>query len=64
MDCLCKYNGVIQCARKAAKGDMTTIEFAATQLTNQPNMLNWMEEKSLEDTRVLNEYPDIFTKEL
>jgi hypothetical protein len=67
MDWLSKYDGVIQCARKAVrltKRDGTAVEFVATIQTNLGSMLNQEKVIALEDIRVLREYPDVFLEEL
>jgi hypothetical protein len=67
MDWLSKYDGVIQCARKAVrltKRDGTAVEFVATIQTNLGSMLNQEKVIALEDIRVLQEYPDVFLEEL
>jgi hypothetical protein len=67
MDWLSKYDGVIQCARKAVrltKRDGTAVEFVAMVQTDQGSMLNQAKAIALEDIRVVQEYPDVFPKEL
>jgi hypothetical protein len=67
MDWLIKYDGVIQCTRKAVrltKKDKTTIEFVATVQSNQASTLNQTKVTTLEEIRVVQEYPDVFSEEL
>jgi hypothetical protein len=67
MDWLSKYDGVIQCARKAVKltkKDGTSIEFVAMVQSDQDNVLNQTKAIALEVIRVVREYPDIFPVEL
>jgi hypothetical protein len=67
MDWLSKYDGVIQCTRKAVrltKKDGATIEFVAMVQSNQDNMLNQTKAIALEDIRVVQEYQDVFKEEL
>jgi hypothetical protein len=67
MDWLSKYNGVIQCARKAGKltkKDGTSVEFVAMVQSDQDSVLNQTKAIALEDIRVVQEYPDVFLEEL
>jgi hypothetical protein len=67
MDWLSKYDGVIQCARKAVrltKKDGATVEFVAMVQPDQGSMLNQTKAMTLEDIRVVQEYPDVFLEEL
>jgi hypothetical protein len=67
MDWLSKYDGVIQCTRKAVrltKRDGTAVEFVATVQTDQGSMLNQAKAIALEDIRVVQEYLDVFLEEL
>jgi hypothetical protein len=67
MDWLSKYDGVIQCAKKAVrltKKDRTTVEFVAIVQADQASMLSQMKVSTLEETLVVQEYPDVFPKEL
>jgi hypothetical protein len=67
MDWLSKYNGVIQCARKAVKltkKDGTSVEFVTMVQSNQDSVLNQTKAIALEDIRVVQEYPDVFPEEL
>jgi hypothetical protein len=67
MDWLRKYDGVILCAKRAiclAQEDGTTLEFMATILANQINTLNQVKGISLDEIRIVREFPDVFPKEL
>jgi hypothetical protein len=67
MDWLSKYDGVIQCARKAVKltkKDETSVEFVAMVQSDQDSVLNQTKAIALEDIRVVQEYPDVFPAEL
>jgi hypothetical protein len=67
MDWLSKYDGVIQCARKAVKlikKDGTTVEFIAMVQSDQDSVLNQTKAIALEDIRVAREYLDVFLAEL
>jgi hypothetical protein len=67
MDWLSKYDRVIQCARKAVrltKKDGATVEFVAMVQPDQGSMLNQTKAMTLEDIRVVQEYPDVFLEEL
>jgi hypothetical protein len=67
MDWLSKYDRVIQCSRKAVrltKKDGATIEFVAMVQPDQGSMLNQTKAMTLEDIRVVQEYPDVFLEEL
>jgi hypothetical protein len=67
MDWLSKYNGVIQCARKAVKltkKDKTSVEFVALVQSSPNSKLNQTKAIALEDMRVVQDYPDIFPEEL
>jgi hypothetical protein len=59
MDWLSKYDGVIQCARKAVrltKKDGATIDFVATVQSDQSSMFNQTKVTALKDIRVVQEY--------
>jgi hypothetical protein len=63
MDWLSKYDGVIQCTRKAVRltmRDGTTIKFLAMVQTDQGSMLNQAKAIALEDIRVVQEYQMYF----
>jgi hypothetical protein len=67
MDCLSKYDGVIQCAKKAVrltKKDGTTVEFVVAVQADQASMLSQMKVTTLEEILVVQEYPDVFQEEL
>jgi hypothetical protein len=67
MDCLRKYDGVILCAKRAiqlTREDGTTVEFMAAISTNHISVLNKVEGTSLDEIRVVQDYPDVFPKEL
>jgi hypothetical protein len=67
MDWLSKYDGVIQCARKAlklTKKDRTSVEFVAMVRSDQDSVLNQTKVIALEDIKVVREYPDVFPAEL
>jgi hypothetical protein len=56
MDWLSKYDGVIQCARKAVKltkKDGTSVEFVAMVYSDQDSMLNQIKAIALEDSKVV-----------
>jgi hypothetical protein len=67
MDWLSKYDGVIQCARKAVKltkKDGTSVEFVAMVQSGLDGKLNQTKAIALEDIRVVQDFPDVFPKEL
>jgi hypothetical protein len=67
MDWLCKYDRVIQCARKVVKltkKDRTLVEFVAMVQLDQDSVLNQTKAIALEDIRVVREYPYVFLAEL
>jgi hypothetical protein len=67
MDWLSKYDGVIQCARKAVKltkKDGTSVEFVAMVQSDPDGKHNHTKVIALEDIRVVQDYPDVFPKEL
>jgi hypothetical protein len=67
MDQLRKYDGVIQCAKRTVrltKEDGITVEFVAAAQSNQTSMLNRTKATSLEEIRVVQEYPDVFSEDL
>jgi hypothetical protein len=56
VDWLSKYDGVIQCARKAVKltkKDGTSVEFVAMVQSDQDNVLNQTKAIALEDIKVV-----------
>jgi hypothetical protein len=67
MNRLSKYDGVIQCARKAVKldkKDETSIEFVAMVQSGSDSKLNQTKAIALEDIRVVQDFPDVFPEEL
>jgi hypothetical protein len=67
MDWLSKYDGVIQCARKAVKltkKDRTSVEFVAMVQSGPDSKLNHTKAIVLENIRVVQDYPDVFPEEL
>jgi hypothetical protein len=67
MDWLRKYDGVIMCAKRAVRLTTehgTIVEFSTVITTNQTSMLNQVHGNSLEEIRVVQEYQDVFPKEL
>jgi hypothetical protein len=67
MDWLSKYDGVIRCARKAVKltkKDGTLVEFVAMVRSEPDSQLNHTKAIALEDIHVVQDYPDVFPKEL
>jgi hypothetical protein len=67
MDWLSKYDGVIQCTKKAVrltKKDGTTVEFVAAVQAFHASMLSQMKVTALEEILVVQEYPDVFPEEL
>jgi hypothetical protein len=62
-----KYDGVILCAKRAvrlATEHGTTMEFSTVMTTDQASLLNQVHGNSLEEIRVVQEYPDVFPKDL
>jgi hypothetical protein len=67
MDWFSKYNGVIQCARKAVKltkKDRTSVEFVAMVQSGLHSKLNQTKAIALEDIRVVQDFLDVFLEEL
>jgi hypothetical protein len=67
MDWLRKYGRVIQCAKRAVrltKEDGTTIEFVVAKQSNQASTVNQAKVTSLEEIKVVQEYPDVFPEDL
>jgi hypothetical protein len=67
MDWLRKYDRVILCGKRAirlTKEDSTVLEFNATMQADQASLLNHIQGTSLEEIRVVQEYPDVFPEEL
>jgi hypothetical protein len=55
------------CAKRAitlTKGDGTVVEFNATIQAKQVSLLNKVQETSLNEIRIAQEYPDVFPKDL
>jgi hypothetical protein len=67
MDWLSKYDGVIQCTRKAVKltkKDGTSVEFVGMVQSGPDSKLNQTKAIALEDIRVVQDFSDVFLKEL
>jgi hypothetical protein len=67
MDWLRKYDGVILCAKRAiwlTKEDGTIVEFNAAIQEDQVCLLNKVQGTSLNEIRVVQEYPDVFPEDL
>jgi hypothetical protein len=67
MDWLRKYDIVILCAKRAirlTKEDGTIVEFNAVIQANQVSLLNKVQGTSLNEIRVVQEYPDVFPEDL
>jgi hypothetical protein len=67
MDWLRKYDGVILCAKRAirlTKEDGTIVEFNAAIQAEQVSLLNKVRGASLNEIRVVQEYPDVFPEYL
>jgi hypothetical protein len=67
MDWLRKYDRVILCAKRAiqlTREDGTTVEFMVAISANQISVLNHVKGTSLDDIRIVRDYPDIFLEEL
>jgi hypothetical protein len=67
MNWLRKYDGVILCAKRAIrliKEDGTIVEFNAAIQAEQVTLLNKVQGTSLNEIRVVQEYPDVFPKDL
>jgi hypothetical protein len=67
MDWLRKYDGVILCAKRAirlTKEDDTIVEFNAAMQADQASLLNHVQGTSLDEIRVVQEYLDVFLKDL
>jgi hypothetical protein len=67
MDWLRKYDGVILCAKRAirlTKEDGTIVEFNAAIQADQVSLLNKVQGTSLNEIRVVQEYPDVFPEGL
>jgi hypothetical protein len=67
MDWLRKYDGVILCAKRAirlTKEEGTIMEFNAAIQADQVSLLNKVQGASLNEIRVVQEYPDVFSEDL
>jgi hypothetical protein len=67
MDWLRKYDGVILCAKRAirlTKEDGTIVEFNAAIQVEQFSLLNKVQRTSLNEIKVVQEYPDVFPEDL
>jgi hypothetical protein len=67
MDWLRKYDGVILCAKRArrlTKEDSTLVEFNVAIKADQVSLLNKVQGTSLNEIRVVQEYPDVFPEDL
>jgi hypothetical protein len=67
MDWLWKYDRVILCAKRAirlTKEDGTIVDFNAVMQGDQASLLNQVQGTSLDEIRVVQEYPDVFSKDL
>jgi hypothetical protein len=67
IDYLTKYDGVISCAKRmitltSLQGER--VEVNVSMPTEEEAMVNQLEEKSLENIRIVCEYPDVFLEEL
>jgi hypothetical protein len=63
MDWLRKYDRAILCAKRAirlTKEDGTTVEFIATMQTDQASLLSQVQETTLDEIRVVQEYLEAF----
>jgi hypothetical protein len=62
---LTKYDGVISCAKRMVTLTSTQGERIEVNVSMPAEaMVNQLEEKSLEDIRIVCEYPNVFPKEL
>jgi hypothetical protein len=67
MDWLRRYDGVTLCAKRAirlTKEDGTIVEFNAAMQADQASLLNQVLETSLDEIRVVQEYPNVFPEDL
>jgi hypothetical protein len=67
MDWLRKYGGDILCVKRTirlTKEEGTIVEFNATLQADQANLLNQVQGTSLDEIRVVQEYPDVFLEDL
>jgi hypothetical protein len=66
-DWLKSHDGVISCTKRAitlTSPQVERIEVNISMPAQADTVINQVEEKSLDDTRVVCEYPDVFPKEL
>jgi hypothetical protein len=66
MDWLRKHDGVILCAKRAirlTKEDGTIMEFNAVIQADQVCLLTKVQGTSLNEIRVVQEYPDVFPED-
>jgi hypothetical protein len=67
MNWLRKYDGVILCDKRAiwlTKEDGTIVEFIAATQADQTSLLNQVQGTSLDEIRVVQEYPNVFLEDL
>jgi hypothetical protein len=67
MDWLRKYDRVILCAKRAirlTKEDRTIVEYNAAIQADQVSLLNKVQGTTLNEIRVVQEYPDLFPEDL
>ena len=67
MDWLRLQKAVINCGNSSVNLSTPSgekIEYVATQLAAEICQVNQLEGTTLEDIRIVNEYPDVFPKEL
>jgi hypothetical protein len=67
MDWLAKFNGVIECARRAVhltNGEGTKVEFVTMEPATEDQSLYSLEGTTLEQIKIVCEFPDVFPDEL
>jgi hypothetical protein len=67
MDWLTTHDGIIMCAKKSVQltsPEGNKIEFVAATATKEEGSINQMEGKTLEEIRVVREFPDVFPDDL
>jgi hypothetical protein len=67
IDWLRKYDGVILCGKRAiqlTQEDGTTVEFVAAISTNQISVHSQVKRTSLDEIRIVQDYPVVFLEEL
>jgi hypothetical protein len=67
MDWLCKHDRVIQCRKRSVvltSPQGNRIEFKVDTSSDEQGTVNSAKGKSLEEIKVVNEYPDVFPDEL